>query len=72
MDERRAPVQGDLGRGARPRGTISWWEHEKAWLVYDARYHTGQSAERVAERQGFSYGELVMFLGREPETWQTR
>lgn len=70
---RRAPVQrsypkdGDIGHGP---GTISWAEHLLAWSGYDAAYRSGQTAERMAERGGFSYGELEMFLGRKPETWE--
>lgn len=62
---RRAPVNGS------PRGTIAWSEHEKAWEAYHRR-HSGQSAERIAERGGFSYGELVDHLGHEPSTWSVR
>lgn len=49
-------------------GSITWEEHEKAWADYDRRY-PGQSAQRTAERGGFSYSELVIYLGRRPETW---
>lgn len=73
---RRAPVQGSRDGGEKQgvkygphgAGAISWAEHEEAWAVYGARY-SGQDAERIAERGGFSYGELVEFLGREPTTW---
>ncbi len=75
--ERRAPVQGDTGwhlprrhPNAKPPGTIAWSEHVAAWERYAARYGRGQSAERLAERSGFSYGELVDLLGREPLTWE--
>ena len=71
---RRAPVQADPYHLPDPRrgpGTITWEEHLRAWNGYAARYPQ-QSAERVAERGGFSYGELVMFLGREPATWEPR
>lgn len=60
------------GRVARPAGTISWDEHLRAWDGYASRFGGDQSAERLAERGGFSYGELVMFLGHEPETWEPR
>lgn len=74
---RRAPVQYSHDGGTkhgityRPHGpgTISWAEHEEAWADYGARYG-GQSAERIAERGGFSYGELVDHLGHEPKTWR--
>lgn len=68
---RRAPVQRSEAYKRGP-GTISWEEHLLAWSAYDARYRSDQSAERLAERGGFSYGELVEFLGREPATWAPR
>ena len=74
----RAPVQaetyGSLGRAPvfRPEGSILWWEHERAWAKYAERHGTEQSAERIAERGGFGYGELISLLGREPETWRLR
>jgi len=68
--ERRAPVQGDYKqKGGRRPGTISWEEHLEAWRAYHAQ-HPEQDAEAIARRQGFSYDELVMFLGREPTTWR--
>jgi hypothetical protein len=66
--EKRVPVQANKQLG-KPAGTLAWWEHVKAWEAYEQRYHTGQSAERIAERGGFCYGELTDFLGHEPETW---
>lgn len=71
---RRAPVQGEHycendGIGHGP-GTISWLEHLLVWSGYAARYGQNQSAERMAERGGFCYGELEMFLGHKPETWE--
>lgn len=65
---RRAPVQGD--RGVIGRGTVSWDEHCEAWREYAKKYGSYQSAERIAERAGFSYGELVMFLGHASKTWE--
>lgn len=38
----------------------------------DRKYHCGQSAERLAERGGFGWFELVEFLGHEPRTWRKR
>jgi hypothetical protein len=69
MSDRRAPVQGNREYG-KPAGTVAWWEHEKAWQVYSRLYGNGQSAERIAERCGFCYGELVEFLGEKPTTWE--
>jgi hypothetical protein len=70
---RRAPVQGDYRRvGTRVPGTIAWAEHLEAFESYAARYGRSQSAERIAERGGFGYLELVDFLGHEPKTWEPR
>lgn len=68
---KRAPVQATrrLKKGV---GTISWEEHLKAWSVYASRYGTQQSAERIAERRGFDYYEITIYLGHEPKTWQPR
>ena len=66
-------MQADSGpRQKHPAGTISWDEHMEAWKAYDAKLRGGQSAERIAERHGFGYAELVELLGREPTTWETR
>jgi hypothetical protein len=70
-DERRAPVQADRRIG-KPAGTIAWSEHLEAYADYAKRYGTSQSAERLAERGGFGWDELVDHLGREPRTWEPR
>lgn len=70
-EERRAPVQGDYRR-KRPPGTVAWSEHLKAWRVYANRFGTYQSAERIAERGGFGFDELIEFLGHAPNTWRPR
>lgn len=72
---RRAPVQGTSPSrqrepGAKGPGTVSWGEHLQAYATYANRYGTAQSAERIAERAGFSYSELINLLGHEPTTWQ--
>jgi hypothetical protein len=67
---RRAPVQGNRREPARGPGTIAWAEHMQAYAVYSGRYGTEQSADRIAERRGFSYAELTEMLGHEPETWE--
>lgn len=73
-DKRRAPVQGNTrvkrGSPGSGPGTITWEEHEQAWRGYDKKFHSGQSAERIAERCGFCYLELVDFLGHAPTTWE--
>lgn len=66
---RRAPVQASQDFN-KPAGTIAWWEHEKAWVPYGSQF--SQSAKRIAERGGFSYGEIVNQLGHEPTTWSPR
>lgn len=70
---RRAPVQGDrrLPQGApgRDAGTIAWSEHEEVWRAYAHRYGKEQSAERIAERGGFGWGEIVWLTGAAPRTW---
>lgn len=72
---RRAPVQGEGPYEDRPKrgpGSVSWDEHLLAWSNYAAEYGSGQSAERMAERGGFGYWEITMFLGHEPKTWTPR
>jgi hypothetical protein len=75
---RRAPVQGNgcyVPRGD-PRekgpGTVTWAEHLEAYATYASRYGTSQSAERLAERGGFGFGEITDLLGHEPKTWEPR
>lgn len=53
-------------------GTVAWSEHLEAWADYARQYGSGQSAERLAERGGFGYSELVEHLGHEPTTWEPR
>lgn len=67
--ERRAPVQRNLKHN-KPAGTIEWSEHLEVYAKYAAKHGTSQSADRIAERSGFCYGELVFFLGYEPKTWK--
>ena len=54
-DERMAPVQG-YSAG------IPWSLHLRAWDAYAAKYGRYQSAEGIAERSGFSVGELDVFV----------
>lgn len=68
---RRAPVQYSRPLKKAP-GSIAWEEHMRAWSAYDAKWRCGQTAERIAERGGFGYEELVEFLGGEPKTWEPR
>lgn len=73
---KRAPVQADPRRShadkGRGPGTIAWDEHLLAWSGYARENGRGQSAERMAERGGFSYHELTVYLGRAPTTWAPR
>ena len=72
---RRAPVQASHAFDGNPghaAGTVSWQEHLLAWVGYAARYGKSQSAERMAERGGFSWYELFLYLGHEPTTWEPR
>lgn len=70
---RRAPVQGDHNvatRRVERAGTIAWSEHLRAWEGYARRFGRDQSAERIAERGGFSFAEVKEYLGgHEPTTW---
>ena len=81
-NERRAHVQGDglynlrsddpRRKGAHYPGSIAWQEHEEAWTGYAKRFPGSardQDAKRVAQRGGFSYNELVEYLGHAPTTW---
>lgn len=78
ITERRAPVQRSCfcTRRECPKqhkdGTIAWEEHERAWRDYARQFGYGQSAERIAQRHGFGYGELTEYLGHEPKTWEPR
>ena len=69
MTYERAPVQMSP-KLHKPPGTVSWAEHVQTWEAYAKRHGYQQSAERIAERGGFSYCELVMFLGHDPSTWE--
>lgn len=68
MTQRKAPVQGEY-KAKIPAGTIDWAEHEEVWEAYAKRFGTHQSAERIAERGGFGYSEIVKLLNKQPTTW---
>lgn len=74
--KRRAPMQGEWKREPekvrRVEGTITWDEHVKCYAAYAAKYGRAQSAERIAERGGFSFEEFVRLVGHEPKTWRPR
>jgi len=72
---RRAPVQGDrwlpYGTIGRENGTITWEEHLEIYEAYVKKWGCrDQSAERLAERAGFGYGEIIDLTGQPPKTWQ--
>lgn len=70
-DARRAPVQAERDNG-KPAGTVPWETHEKAAKAYNALGHR-QTAEKLAERSGFSYSELACLLaGDDPFAYDGR
>jgi len=69
---RRAWVE-RYGHPPWPPGTIAWSEHLLAHAAYEQQYGTcHQSAERIAERGGFSRLEAEELLGRPLSTWRRR
>lgn len=44
-------------------GSVPWEAAEKAYTAYAARYGTGQSLERLAERGGFGLAEFAVLYG---------
>lgn len=60
---RMAPIQDHLirpvQRGGIPAGKIPWPIHVLAWRTYHATFGNDQTAERIAERGGFSWVELL-------------
>ena len=72
---KRAPVQASRAFDGYPGhagGTVSWQEHLLAWSVYNAQFANQQSADCIAMRGGFSWQELLDYLGHEPTTWEPR
>lgn len=70
---KRAPVQGDYVKEERKyknKGSISWKEFLEIYTVYVKMFGgSDQSAERIAERGGFSYNEIIFITGQAPTTW---
>jgi hypothetical protein len=70
--ERRFPIQGETVRSSdqdggsisnrREAGWIPWGVAEEAYKVYSRRYGKDQSLERLAQRGGFGWSELVWLL----------
>lgn len=70
---KRAPVMNDhhLPRDQQHgHGTITWDEHLEVYAKYAAKYGRDQSAERMVERGGFYYSEIVALTGAAPKTWR--
>lgn len=68
----RAPVQPTYVRDPekrRPWGSITREEHETIHKAYAARGYA-QSAERIAQRGGFGYEEIIYLTGSPPKTWR--
>lgn len=58
MNMKTAPVQSHKDM---PAGQIPWALHELAWEEYARQGHM-QSAQRIADRGGFSWAEIVACL----------
>jgi hypothetical protein len=65
----RVPFQGSRKKRIAD-GSISWEEHLEIYRSYAGRYGNSQSAVRMAERGGFSWGECLSMTGHEPRTYQ--
>ncbi len=64
-EERMFPIQGEHfndERVNRPAGQVPWGVAELAYKVYVKECGSGQSLERLAERGGFGWTELVNLL----------
>lgn len=60
MSEKLFPVMPSKKHTAHPL-RIPWSVAEKAYSTYSKQYGNGQSLERLAERGGFSEGEMDEF-----------
>lgn len=63
--EKMFPIQGGPVSGTdryQPPGQVPWSIAEEAYKVYSGKYGTEQSLERIAERGGFGWSELVWLL----------
>lgn len=60
-EARTFPIQSE--RAAKPHPTrIPWWLADLAYSVYRARFGSGQSLERLAERGGFHPSEMDEYV----------
>jgi hypothetical protein len=62
--ERMFPIQDETttDRIERPRGQVPWFIAEMAYLHYVELYGRCQTLERIADRGGFGWSELVSLL----------
>jgi len=57
------PLQVTRDQRTKPGPTsVPWAVAERAWAAYSQQYSRDQSVERLAERGGFSWGEMDMYL----------
>lgn len=70
-EDRKFPIQRDtVNNISRPSGWIPWSVAEVVYEGYKKRFPQSadsQSLERMAQRGGFSWGEVVMFLTNEEQ-----
>lgn len=55
---------------AQPAGTISRTEYLEIYEIYAKKYGRDQSADRLIERGGFDYNEIITITGAPPKTWK--
>lgn len=60
--EKMFPIQADHGRHKRSAGSVPWSVAEVAYQTYSKLYGSNQSLERLAERGGFGWSELVNLI----------
>lgn len=74
LDERMFPIQAEMdkdNRVRRPAGCVPWGIAEAAYATYSKWYGKDQSLERLAERGGFGWSELVSLLRADSDFQQT-
>lgn len=55
------PLQSDRPPVKPGPTSVPWSVADRAWATYSAKYGRSQSVERLAQRAGFSWGEMDMF-----------
>jgi hypothetical protein len=55
------PLQSDRPPVKPGPTSVPWSVADRAWAAYGAQYGRSQSVERLAQRAGFSWGEMDMF-----------